>query len=100
MFQIKWMPEAEKEYYATLEYWIAHNKSAEYSQKIVKEVEKTEDLLIDNPHLGKMTNPELAVLKITVLRKFYVYYHLTEKTINILAFKATKEDHNKHKLGI
>lgn len=100
MLQVKWMPEAEQEYYSTLEYWIEHNKSAEYSVKIIQEIEKTEDLLIANPQLGKKTNFELKVLKITVLKRFYIYYILTEHTINILAFKATKEDYSKHSLGI
>lgn len=94
------MPEAEQEYYATLEYWINHNKSAEYSKKIITEVEKTEDLLMANPLIGKMTDSGLEVLKIIILKKFYIYYKLTENTINILAFKAAKEDHSKHNLGI
>ena len=94
------MPEAEKEYFSNLEYWINHNKSAEYSLKIIDEVEKTEDLLTTNPYIGKITNFELEVLKIIVLKKFYLYYKIVENTVNIVAFKATKEDYNKHVFGI
>lgn len=100
MFQIRWMPEAEQEYYATLQYWIEHNKSTDYSLKIIQEVERFEDLLISNPQLGRMTNSELSVLKITMLDKFYIYYNIMENTINILAFKSASEDHHKHALGI
>ncbi|HAP95582.1 MAG TPA: addiction module toxin RelE, partial [Chryseobacterium sp.] len=39
MFLIKWMPEAEQEYYSNLEFWINHNKSREYSLKIISKVE-------------------------------------------------------------
>ena len=94
------MPEAEKEYFSNLEYWINHNKSAEYSLKIIDEIEKTEDLLTTNPYIGKITNPKLEILKIIVLKKFYLYYKIVENTVNIVAFKATKEDHSKHDLGI
>ncbi len=100
MFLIKWLPEAEKEYYANLEFWIQHNKSNEYSLKIISEIEEMEIILSENPHIGKITNPELSVLKVVVLRKFYIYYKIVENTVNILAFKATKEDYNKHNLGI
>ena len=100
MFSIIWMPEAEKEYFSNLEYWIDHNKSAEYSLKIIAEIEKTEDLLSANPYIGKITNPKLEILKIIVLKKFYLYYKIVENTVNIVAFKATKEDHSKHNFGI
>ena len=100
MFSIIWMPEAEKEYFSNLEYWIDHNKSAEYSLKIIEEVEKTEALLTTNPYIGKITNSELNVLKVIVSKRFYVYYKIVENTVNIVAFKATKEDHSKHNFGI
>ncbi len=100
MFLIKWLPEAEQEYYSNLEFWILHNKSNEYSLKIISEVEEMENLLSENPHIGRTTSSELSVLKVIVLRKFYIYYKITENTVNILAFKAVEEDHNKHNLGI
>jgi hypothetical protein len=100
MFSIIWMPEAEKEYFSNLEYWIDHNKSEKYSLKIIDEVEKIEDLLMANPYIGKITNFELEVLKVIILKRFYLYYTIVENTVNIIAFKATKEDHSKHNLGI
>ena len=100
MFQIKWMPTAEQEYYSNLEFWINHNKSNEYALKIITEVEEMEQILSKNPNIGKITNPELSVSKVIVLRKFYIYYKIIGNTVNILAFKATDEDHNKHQFGI
>lgn len=52
MFKIKWTPEAEKLYFETLEYWINHNKSNNYSLKIIAEVERKEKLLSNNPFIG------------------------------------------------
>lgn len=40
MFKIKWTPEAETLYFETIEYWINHNKSNNYSLKIIAEVER------------------------------------------------------------
>lgn len=94
------MLEAEKEYFSNLEYWIDHNKSLEYSLKIIEEIEKTEDLLMGNPYIGKITNSELEVLKVVVLKRFYICYKIVENTVKIVAFKAAKEDHSKHNLGI
>ena len=100
MFLIHWMPEAENEYYDNLNFWINHNKSNTYSLKIISEVEKMENLLSENPFIGKRTNYELPVMKIVILRSFYIYYTVSENTVSILAFKATKEDNKKHQLGI
>lgn len=100
MFQINWMPEAEREYYSNLEFWIIHNKSNSYSLKIISEVERMDDLLSQTPTIGKITNPELEVLKVMVLNKFYIYYKIIDNTVNILAFKAVDENHNKHSFGI
>lgn len=100
MFQIKWMPTAEQEYFSNLEFWINHNNSNEYSLKIIAKVEEIEHLLSQNPGIGKITNQELSVLKVIVLKKFYIYYKIIDNTVNILAFKATDEDHKKHHFGI
>lgn len=75
MFLIHWMPEAENEYYDNLNFWINHNKSNTYSLKIISEVEKMETILSENPFIGKRTNYQLLVLKIVILRSFYIYYH-------------------------
>ena len=100
MFLIHWMPEAENEYYDNLNFWINHNKSNTYSLKIISEVEKMENILSENHFIGKRTNYQLLVLKIVILRSFYIYYTVSDNTVSILAFKATKEDNNKHQLGI
>ena len=66
----------------------------------ISEVEKMETILSENPFIGKRTNYQLLVLKIVILRSFYIYYTVSDNTVSILAFKATKEDNNKHQLGI
>lgn len=86
MFLIHWMPEAENEYYDNLNFWINHNKSNTYSLKIISEVEKMETILSENPFIGKRTNYQLLVLKIVILRSFYIYY-----TVSIpLAYSLSK----------
>ena len=47
--QIIWAPKAELEYLSTLDFWIEHNKSSTYSQKIITEVEAAEKRIIQFP---------------------------------------------------
>ena len=89
MFLIHWMPEAENEYYDNLNFWINHNKSNTYSLKIISEVEKMETILSENPFIGKRTNYQLLVLKIVILRSFYIYYHSRPIKIKIKILEYT-----------
>ena len=40
MLKIEWTEKAKEQYHNTLQFWINHNQSNEYSLKIVDEVEK------------------------------------------------------------
>ncbi|GEM_PF-265482 len=100
MYEIIWMPEAQQEYYYNLEYWICHNQSNEFSLKIIDSVEEMENLLSYNPNIGKPTNSEHSILKVIILKHFYMYYKMVEHTVNIVAFKSVDEDHKKHVFGI
>ena len=79
---------------------IARDDKINEQFKDISEVEKMETILSENPFIGKRTNYQLLVLKIVILRSFYIYYTVSDNTVSILAFKATKEDNNKHQLGI
>lgn len=47
---IKWSDEALESYDETLEYWVPHNKSYSYSNKIIDEVEKVKEEIKDSPY--------------------------------------------------
>lgn len=91
MFQIRWSPIAMEEYEHHLMFWINHNKSNEYSIKIMQKVEEIEDLLILNPYIGKKTLKNKDVFRVLILRQFYIYYKIIDKMIYIIAFKGVAQ---------
>lgn len=93
MFKIKWTPEAEKLYFETLEYWINHNKSNNYSLKIIAEVERKEKLLSNNPFIGAIIfGTKEEVRRVLVLENFSIHYRVKKATVEILSFWANKKD--------
>ncbi|MDP9957357.1 plasmid stabilization system protein ParE [Epilithonimonas hungarica] len=93
MFEIKWTPEAEKLYFETLEYWINHNKSNTYSLKIIKEVERKEKLLANNPFIGAIIiGAKDEVRRVLILKNFSLHYRINKATIEIVSFWTNKKD--------
>lgn len=91
MFRIVWQPIALEEYEQNLIYWINHNKSNDYSLKIMQSVERMEDLLAFNPYIGKRTLMDKDIFRISILRNFYIYYKIKGNVLNIIAFKGTSQ---------
>lgn len=93
MFKIKWTPEAEKLYFETLEYWINHNKSNNYSLKIIAEVERKEKLLSNNPFIGAIIfGTKEEIRRVLVLENFSIHYRVKKTTVEILSFWVNKKD--------
>ncbi len=92
MYEIKWTKRANDKYIQTLNFWIEHNKSAEYSEKIKRETRRVLSLIKLNYNLGKKVelNNE-KVFQIFVLRKFRIYYQVKEKLIIIIAFWSNSQ---------
>lgn len=85
MFEIVWSEKAESEYLNTLQYWISHNKSSDYSEKIIIDVEEQENIISENPNIGKLMSYR-NVRKIKVLKHFSLIYKTEESKIEILSF--------------
>ena len=47
---MKWIYDAEEDYYNTLTYWYKHNGSYTYSEKIMKAVEVLQREIAKNPY--------------------------------------------------
>lgn len=97
MWELEWAPQAEMQYYEILSYWIEHNGSNSYSIKIMKEVEKREDLLMQNPFIGQehyLSTPYTKIRRLLVLRNFSIIYRITDK-VEILSFWDNRKDPEK-----
>lgn len=91
MFKIVWTLEAEERYLEVLQFWIDHNKSAYYSGKIIKEVEKKERLLAHHPLIGVVVEtPHATLRKVLVLDNFSIYYRINDHTVEVVSFWANK----------
>ena len=97
MWELEWTPQAEIQYYDILSYWVEHNGSNSYSMKIMKEVEKSEDLLMYNPFIGQehyLSSPYTKIRRLLVLKHFSIIYRITDK-IEILSFWDNRNDPKK-----
>lgn len=93
MLKIIWSPQASENYLEQLSNWITHNKSSDYSLKIIAEVEKFEEIILLNPLIGREIEQIPDVRMVLILRRFYLYYRVNKKgAIEIVEFKSTKQD--------
>lgn len=85
MFEIIWSQRAENEYLDTLNFWISHNNSSDYSEKIIIDVENKENKISKNPSIGIPMEYRNA-RKIQILKHFSLIYLVEENKIKILSF--------------
>ncbi|AYN01576.1 type II toxin-antitoxin system RelE/ParE family toxin [Chryseobacterium sp. 3008163] len=91
MLKVKWTSEAQEQYFKTLEFWIDHNQSTSYSEKIIEEIINTESLLIINPFIGLIVeNTNDKVRRVLILHNFSLYYRITYDTLEIISFWGNK----------
>lgn len=91
MLKIKWTPQAEEQYLETLKFWIEHNHSTAYSEKLIDEVEHTEYLLLSNPQMGLIVkNTQDEVRRVLVLSNYSLYYRCKIDIIEVISFWANK----------
>lgn len=85
MHQIIWATRAENDYYDTLIYWTKRNKSNSFSNKLINEVDKKLNVILQNPKAGLATDIP-GTHKINLLKYFSIYYQVSEKYIEIVSF--------------
>ena len=97
--QIIWAPKAELEYLSTLDFWIEHNKSSTYSQKIITEVEAAEKRIIQfsfsNPVVYQTSQKEIR--RVIILYNFSLFYEIFPDRIEIVFFFDNRDNPEKLK---
>lgn len=94
MWDIIWSEQAETDYYDTLSFWTAHNYSETYSIKILKEVERAEELLSINPYIGSIRFQDgVEIRKFAILRNFSIIYKISD-LVEIIAFWDNRRNPN------
>ncbi|WP_172919645.1 type II toxin-antitoxin system RelE/ParE family toxin [Capnocytophaga canis] len=96
MRSIKWSYVAEQEYVDVLQFWISHNSSNTYSQKIMKAVEEAEDMLMKNPFIAEEKEDHkdgnvLRYRKLIILQNFSLIY-IVRDMIEIVSFWDNRQN--------
>lgn len=66
------------------------NKSDTYSRKLIQGLYRKFNQIINNPFIGiKTSNPTVLLL---IWDQLYIFYQVTESSINILSIHHQKED--------
>jgi len=91
MFQVEWTKNASKQRVDILKFWIKHNKSETYSNKVFAETLVAEKLLKKNPLIGTDTDLD-GIRRILVLRNFSMFYIIENQNIKVLAFYDNRQN--------
>ncbi|CEN36719.1 type II toxin-antitoxin system RelE/ParE family toxin [Capnocytophaga cynodegmi] len=99
MWDVRWSFEAESQYIDILSFWIEHNFSNTYSQKIMKAVEEAEETLSQNPYIAEEKEDckngiYFKYRKIVILRNFSLIY-IVREAVEIVAFWDNRQDPQK-----
>lgn len=80
--EIKWIYDAEEDYYNTLTYWYKHNGSYTYSEKIMKAVEVLQREIAKNPYFLAKYSEHLGMYRRNFLdNRFVIYYKVIEEAV-------------------
>ena len=93
--EIRWSLRARISYLDTLDFWYKHNKSYNYSQKIIDAVDVLEKELKEAPYFSAKCIEHLELYKKNFLNsKFSVYYEVLEeeRVISIIHFRSNKQE--------
>ena len=93
MFEVIWTETASEQRIEIMKFWIEHNQSKTYSEKILEETLKTEKLLTKNPFIGTLTDLE-EIRRILVLKNFSMFYRIEKNVIQVLVFRDNRRDPN------
>ncbi len=92
MRKIEWTFRAKKEFDNTFNYWINHNKSDIYSQKLLDETLRKVNLIAENPLVGEVVLKNYR--RVLVLENFSIVYRTNRNIITINAFFDNRRNPN------
>lgn len=91
--QIIWSRKAQNDRKEILDFWINHNQSNTYSEKLDRKFREAIILIKHYPKIGKLTDDQKARIKI--VKDYLLIYEETESNINILTIWDTRQNPEK-----
>ena len=93
MRKVKWLSQAELSFYEQLDFWNNHNKSTEYSKKIITKTQEAQYLIAQFPYTGREIKYENdSIRRILILNRFWLYYRVLDTHIQIIEFISTYQE--------
>lgn len=93
MIKIEWTKKALREFDLVYNFWIDHNKSNRYSEKILDETLRKINVLRDNPKAAEEYTV-LGLRRIVILENFSITYKLDKNKIQIISFFDNRRNQN------
>lgn len=87
---VRWTKTADIQYVAILNFWANHNKSTNYSKKLIRKVAALTSQIAANPFLFKATDVENV--RVAPLGNFSMFYIITKSEIIIMSFWDNRQN--------
>ncbi|MBA4304955.1 MAG: plasmid stabilization system [Sphingobacteriaceae bacterium] len=94
--KIIWSNLAEDQLYQILGYYEQRNGHADYSLKLLEEVEKRIENLLFHQEMGRLTSNKTT--RVILLKQFAIFYEPTNDCIHIVSFWDLRQDPAKNKV--
>ena len=81
--EVIWMPDPEKDYLDTLNFWYKHNGSPTYSKKIDSAIKALEKEIAKTPYFMAKFYEEFNLYRRTILKgRFLIFYEVKGRKFN------------------
>ena len=80
--RLKWSSSAKAEFFAILKFWVNHNQSKTYSERLRKRVREVLHLACENPHIGKASSTPL--IRVTLCDNYLIFYEILPEEIYVI----------------
>lgn len=79
---IIWTSRAQNDRRKILEFWVEHNKTKSYSQKLDALFKEATQLIKAHPQIGQPT--DIKNIRVKIIRDYLMFYELIDESIYIL----------------
>ena len=94
--EIIWSDFAKLQFSNVLEFYFLRNGNANYSLKLVDEVEDLLDTLSKSEFIGRLTSNK--VTRVIVIDVYLIYYEINNQDIEVISFWDNRQDSKNSKV--
>jgi len=95
--EIIWSDLAKLQFASVLEFYVFRNENANYSLKLVDEVEDLLETLSKSEFIGRLTSNKIT--RVLVMKVYLIYYEINGNEIEIVSFWDNRQDKGNNKVN-